>query len=245
MMNAKSPPQLWEEFEELHLRALFRHLRVDCVFDIGANVGQYYTLIRDRVGFRGPIISYEPIPELASRLRTGTQADRDWHVEEKALDRESGETDFNIMASHPFSSLKKPRDVETSRFRNMNRVSRVVKIQTSTLALEFQKYSALVGFTRPFLKMDTQGNDLAVVEGAGSFIERFVGLQSELSIRRIYENTLYYHEVIDHYIKKGFVLSALVPNAGHFPDLIEIDCIMYRGNTRLTERVPWLAMPWC
>jgi hypothetical protein len=35
--------------------------------------------------------------------------------------------------------------------------------------------------------------------------------------------------VIQKYTALGFVLSALVPNnGGHFPDLLEIDCIMYR-----------------
>jgi hypothetical protein len=84
-------------------------------------------------------------------------------------------------------------------------------------------------FQRPFLKMDTQGNDVRVFDGAGDSIGEFVGLQSELSIRKIYHDTGFYFETINHYMEKGFVVSALVPNnAGHFPDLIEIDCIMYQ-----------------
>ncbi len=35
--------------------------------------------------------------------------------------------------------------------------------------------------------MDTQGNDLAVARGAGDRLSRFVGLQSELAIKKIYE----------------------------------------------------------
>ena len=71
--------------------------------------------------------------------------------------------------------------------------------------------------------------DHDVVEGAGELIRQFVGLQSELSIRRIYSGTYYFDEVLRRYKEFGFVVSALVPNnSGHFPDLVEIDCIMYR-----------------
>jgi hypothetical protein len=56
----------------------------------------------------------------------------------------------------------------------------------------------------------------------------FVGLQSEMGIRGIYEGSPNYREMLDFYESKGFVLSAFVPNnEGHFPDLVEIDCIMY------------------
>jgi hypothetical protein len=38
-------------------------------------------------------------------------------------------------------------------------------------------------------------------------------------------------ETLQAYEAQDFRLSALVPNtAGHFPDLHEIDCIMYRAS---------------
>ena len=79
--------------------------------------------------------------------------------------------------------------------------------------------------------MDTQGFDVNVVSGAGESIQGFVGLQSELAIKRIYEQSAGYQEAIGVYEKAGFGLSALVPNnAGHFPMLVEIDCIMVRND---------------
>jgi hypothetical protein len=52
-------------------------------------------------------------------------------------------------------------------------------------------------------------------------------LQSELSFKKLYEDSHYYHQAIQEYQRYGFELSALVPNnSGHFPWLVEMDCIM-------------------
>ena len=80
--------------------------------------------------------------------------------------------------------------------------------------------------------MDSQGNDLDIAVGAGAKLDEFVGLQSELAIKRIYANAPSYDDALKFYQEKGFILSAFVPNnAGHFPYLIETDCIMFRKET--------------
>jgi hypothetical protein len=77
--------------------------------------------------------------------------------------------------------------------------------------------------------MDTQGHDVSVAVGAGDRLSDFVGLQSELAIQRLYEDVPSYEEALEFYRGRGFELSALVPNnLGHFPRLLEIDCIMFR-----------------
>jgi FkbM family methyltransferase len=223
--------ELWYVFEDAQLRRFFEYFQVDCVFDVGANEGQYAEKLRNGVGFRGVIISFEPIPELARRLRAKAKKDAKWYVEELALDREEGTGIFNIMASNQFSSLLPPSHDDVDIFARQNQVIERVQVKKSTVALELEKYSSLASFGNPFLKLDTQGNDLSVVEGAGQSLNRFVGLQSELSIRQLYEGAPSYLEVIEHLRRKGFELNALVPNnAGHFPRLVEIDCIMYRRD---------------
>jgi len=58
-----------------------------------------------------------------------------------------------------------------------------------------------------------------------------VGLQSELAIKKIYESSVDFRDALTFYQSLGFELSALVPNnAGYFPVLIEIDCIMGRKD---------------
>ena len=48
-------------FEQDHLRKLLAALKVDCVFDVGANVGQYASMLRHQAKYKGRIISFEPL----------------------------------------------------------------------------------------------------------------------------------------------------------------------------------------
>jgi FkbM family methyltransferase len=225
------PKQIPLLFEERHLRLFFHCFRIDCVFDVGANLGQYATMIRQRARFTGPIISYEPNPEIAPMLRDKAQCDKDWYVEEVALSCESGNRNFNVMANDQMSSLNQPQDKETDLFVEATEIVRRVPVQVSTLSDELEKYRKLIHFERPFLKIDTQGHDLQVARGAGDKLSDFVGIQTELAVRRIYAETPRYDEAINFYTDRGFVISAFVPNnEGNFPYLIETDCIMFRGS---------------
>ena len=215
-------------FEEAHLQRFFKHYTVDCVFDVGANEGQYATMLRQKVGYQSDIISFEPIPAAAEILRQKSRKDPRWHVEQIALDRLPGKATFNVMEGKKFSSLHTPSQAEVDLFQNTNRVAERISVETATLKGIFDKYKKLLDFKRPFLKMDTQGHDLEVAQGAADVLRSFVGLQSELSIKKIYNDIPDYKTVIDYYLSEGFELSAFVPNnEGHFPRLIEIDCIMY------------------
>jgi FkbM family methyltransferase len=217
-------------FEKEHLKRFVTELKVDCVFDVGANDGQYAEMLRE-IGFLGPIISFEPIPELAKQIRERAQRDVNWYAEEIALDDSEHTASFNVMQSSQFSSLKTPSHAETTRFEKENSIAYALEIKTALLSSYFDRYQAQLGFQRPFLKMDTQGNDLAVARGAGSRLSSFVGLQSELAIKRIYASADDYRTALDFYHDAGFELSAFVPNnLGHFPVLIEIDCIMFNSK---------------
>jgi FkbM family methyltransferase len=215
--------------EREHLRRFLSYFEVDCVFDVGANAGQYARMLRNEVGYEGFIISYEPIPQHAAALREMAKGDDKWFVEEMALDESPGTAVFNIMAGDQFSSLHGVSETGSSLFREQTRLDRRIQVCTSTVAEQVTKYRAQLAYRRPFLKMDTQGHDDAVVRGAGAVLADFVGLQSELAVKRLYEGGPSFEESLDLYRRSGFELSAFVPNnAGHFPWLLEIDCIMYR-----------------
>ncbi len=194
-------------FQWEHLRSFFKHFEVDCVFDVGGNVGQYAAMLRTQVGYRGDIISYEPVPELAAKLRAAAALDPRWLVEEVALDASEGSASINVFASDTFSSLHDVAALAHQQFRDKVTLTRRIPVRTATLATELAKYQARLGFSRPFLKMDTQGHDVRVAMGAGSQLRSFIGLQSELAIKRLYEDAPGYEEALDYYRSQGFELE--------------------------------------
>jgi FkbM family methyltransferase len=222
----------WQIHERLFLRKLFTWANVDCVFDVGANIGQYATLLRREVGFKGAIISIEPVPENAALLREQARGDKLWLIEEVALSDTSGERELNVTVDTQASSLNKSRPDITEMVGAHFAVTRQCPVRSELLSSVYWRYANELGFKRPFLKMDTQGHDLAVITGAGSDLQHFIGLQSELSVVPLYENTPDYRTALGILEDAGFTLSAIVPNnAGHFPRLFEFDCIMI--NKRL------------
>jgi hypothetical protein len=171
-------------------------------------------------------------------LREKASRDALWFVEQVALDASPGTRDFRVMSDSEFSSFHVASRGGVAMFDRKMQTTRVISVQTSTLQAEHAKYSSKFHFERPFLKIDAQGHDVAVASGAGEGLSRFVGLQSELSIRHIYDETPSFIEALGFYQERGFVLSALVPNnAGHFPYLVEIDCIML--NARALPQDPF------
>jgi FkbM family methyltransferase len=217
-------------YAEYELQQFLRHFEVDCVFDVGANAGQYATLLRERLRYQGLIISFEPIPTLAQVLREKARNDANWFVEELALDRQSGSARFNVMTNPVFSSLLEPSNID-SPFIGQNTIDDQIEVKTSTLRTEYLKFKERLNFRRPFLKMDTQGNDLTIAQSGNEHLKEFVGIQSELAIRNLYKGSAAYNKTLAFYADNGFELSALIPNNKRYsPDLIEIDCIMFQKS---------------
>ena len=201
------------------------------MFDIGANEGQYASMLRRAARYSGQIVSFEPAPDMASILRRKAGKDQRWKVEEIAVASSPGRQDFNVMKASAFSSLSSPRHDEVAIFRNQNLPVQRISVETDTLSRVYARLKAELGFQRPFLKLDTQGFDVEIVKSGRDIMRDFVGLQSELSIRPIYEHSVDFRQAISFYQELGFEMSALVPNnAGCFPLLVEMDCIMVRAD---------------
>jgi FkbM family methyltransferase len=223
--------KLHEVWEQRHLDRLLKQYQVDCVFDVGANYGQYAEILRRKARFEGLIISFEPMPAAAAALREKSKGQRNWVIEEAALAGTDGHCSFNIMKSSQLSSLSVPRHDEVDIFRGTNRVEEMVSVRTENLATAYRRLKEAHQFQRPFLKLDTQGFDVEIVSSAKNILREFIGFQSELAVKKLYANSVDFRSAIALYQECGFQLSAFVPNnAGHFPQLIETDCIMVRDD---------------
>ncbi|HEY8031084.1 MAG TPA: FkbM family methyltransferase [Methylocella sp.] len=213
--------------EDDFLERFFQYFDIDCVFDVGANVGQFARKIRRKLNYKGRIISFEPMPDTAARLRREAENDGLWSVEEVALDNVNRRATFNIMQDTEYSSLRIPECGDIGIHAEPTNIVSTIEVETKTLSEYYKKYKNIYGFYRPYLKIDAQGNDLEIVKGGYDVIRNFVGLQIELAFKRIYAGSASYRDAIDYYESLDFEISALVPNnGGTFPYLYEMDCIM-------------------
>ena len=217
--------------EILALRRFLSTFGIDAVFDVGANAGQYATMLRREVGYRGLIFSFEPNPDVCARLQKRAAGDPLWHVFNMALSDSDGVVPFHIMAADQFSSIEKPAEAMEAIFVERNKVERVVDMQCRRIDNLLPELRARHSFTRPFLKMDTQGHDRAVCEGAGDRVAEMLGVQTELAVRSLYAGGTDYRVMIAWLEERGFIPNAFFANnKGHFPLLVEMDGIFVRAD---------------
>jgi FkbM family methyltransferase len=213
------------------LSQLMSTFSVDCVFDVGANEGQYATMIRKDVGYKGDLVSFEPLPRERELVRQRAARDPRWHVEEVAISDKDGTADFNVAYGSEFSSLSTPVEAMQDEFSGSARPREVIQVKTENLATTVQRLESKLGFRRPFLKLDTQGFDHHIITNAGAALNKFVGIQTELAVAPLYEHSTPYLEALRQYADLGFRPCAFFPNNyGHFPHLYEIDCVMLRED---------------
>lgn len=219
---------------EAHLRAVLPMLGVDCVIDVGGHWGEFGTRIRD-AGFKGRIVSFEPVPSNVERLTEVARHDPDWIVRHAALGRKSGRLRLNITQNTQFSSFREPLAATLAEMphaavesRNDVEVLRLDDVFDDLLP----RPDSLV-----FLKLDTQGWDLEVLAGSTASLGRVVGLQSEISVRAIYEGMPSYLEALAAMQDLGYELTGLFPVARDSRlRLVEMDCVMIRTGPK--ESVP-------
>ncbi len=190
---------------------LFHLHKVDCVLDVGANRGQYADFLRQQVGFQGPIISFEPLPHLVDNLMERSHNDPHWTIQPYALGSTSEDKMINVMTSDTFSSFLNPTEKDFSDFSHLNTVEHQENVKIRTLSEVSSTLSSLQKSHHPFLKLDTQGYDLEVIEGTGPLLSKFVGLQTEVPILKIYEQMPDLHHVIDYLGNLGFDCAGIFP----------------------------------
>jgi FkbM family methyltransferase len=213
------------------LGKMLRLLEIDCVLDVGANTGQYHDFLRDQVGYRGKIVSFEPIPAHVELLRARAASDHDWLIEGYALGSTPGHAEFNVMASTQFSSFLKPDNSKVQMFETLNETRQRVQVQVRRLDDVLPGLEERIQVKSLYLKLDTQGFDLEVIKGAGAHLAKISALQTEASVVPIYDGAPGYATTIATLGDLGFDVSGIFPNnPSHFPRLIEFDCYMIRRS---------------
>lgn len=173
---------------------------IDCIFDVGANVGQYARDIRG-IGFQGRIESFEPMSEAFRVLQQNAAPHRNWNVHNFALGDEASEKSLNISANGPSSSFLPLSDDARNAEIALGYVEQE-RVKVKRLDDVFPQIRG--DAKRFFLKVDTQGFEKQVIDGAEKSLSEFVGLQIELSLTRQYEGELLASQFLDFMDGRGF-----------------------------------------
>ena len=211
----------------LHLRAVLAHQNIDCILDVGANVGQYHDFLRDKVLYGGPIVSFEPVSRNIDRLHERARFDSAWHIEGYALGAAEGTLPLNVMVSDQFSSFLEPDNSRVKDYDGLNVPSRTETVAVKTVDGVLPELRKRLGFRRPYLKLDTQGFDIEVLEGARQSLPGIPALQSEASVIGIYKGMPGYVDTIRYLDERGFDITGLYPvSRDSSLRLVEFDCVM-------------------
>lgn len=203
--------------------------QVDLVLDVGANDGGYGRALR-RGGYAGDIVSFEPLTDAYERLKQLAAIDARWYVAPRmAIGSKRGECRINIAGNSRSSSILSMDE------RHMLAApdSKYVGSEIVTICpLDEFRHEVVEQARTPFLKIDTQGFEMPVLEGATGLLGRVVGVQLELSLTKLYEGQVLYEDIIRWLCDHGFVLWNVIPGFVD-PDngrLLQMDGIFFRSS---------------
>ncbi len=187
--------------------ALMRTRGINLVLDVGANTGQFGGSLRS-LGYRGRIVSFEPLNDAFATLEKTIAGDPNWTCHNFAL----GDTDtvatINIAANSQSSSFLP----YTERALRVEPSIAFTGTQQTTMR---RRDGILEAVARPadnlYLKIDAQGYEMKILEGASGVIDRFRLVQIETSFFQVYQGEVLIADMIKHMESLGFRIVGMEP----------------------------------
>lgn len=173
-----------EEFETLC--AMLRTIGTPLVVDIGANRGGFGRTLYGG-GFTGRILSFEPLPDAHEELvKVAARTNLGWSVAPAvAISESSGDAAFHIAGNSSSSSLMEMDDLHRT-IAPLSAPVRTINVAMATLD-EALAAAGISGSEPLFLKIDTQGSEGRVLDGAERTLSQVIGMRVEMSFASLYQ----------------------------------------------------------
>ena len=170
------------------------------IFDVGANCGQYAAeLLSIRPNLS--VVSFEPLKDAHRAL--STSARRNWRVAERmALGARSEEMDINVAGNSVSSSLLVMGEKHVLASPTSQNVG-IERVKVHRLDEIIDSYADANDAI--YLKVDTQGYEAQVLDGAKGCLGRIVALQLEMSLRPLYDGQILLTGLMERAADAGFV----------------------------------------
>ena len=190
------------------MQALIAAQHVDLVLDVGANAGQYARSLR-AAGYQGEILSFEPLSDAWAQCAASAAADPRWKLAPRmALGARDGEVEIHVAKNSASSSLLPMREIHRQAAPESEYIGREV---VALRRLDGAAAEAVTRAAHVLLKIDTQGYELEVLAGASGILDRIHGIQVEMSLTPLYENSAMMIDVLRMLEERGFAPHAILP----------------------------------
>ena len=164
-------------------------------------------------------------------LEASAAADARWDAVHLALGADNKDAVINVAGNNATSSSILPmldRHLESAPTSAYVRTEHVRQRQLDDILPDLG-----VGFEdRIFLKLDVQGYEQAVLDGAEGLLasEELVGLQTELSLTPLYEGGVDWRDAIDRVLRAGLTLMSLDPGWTDFSSgqMLQAEAVFFR-----------------
>lgn len=184
---------------------IIENQNINCILDIGANTGQYGVYMRN-YGYPHKILSFEPLNTAFQSLKTSAAKDHNWQTYNYALGDENTSIDINVAKNSSSSSILDMLPAHLDSAPHSKYVSKET-IEVKTLDSVFDELCTKKDHI--MLKIDTQGYEKHVIDGAETSLKYIDMIQLEMSIVPLYENEMLFRAMIDYLEQRGFKLYSL------------------------------------
>ena len=217
------------KYPELDLRRrkkLLDHHGITKILDVGANNGQY-GLQTIKLGFKGTIVSFEPVKSVFEDLKSNSDKFNSWEAYNFGSGDITKEAFIHISENTYSSSLL---EIMPNHVKNAP-ASKIIDTELISIEKLDDVFNNYVNDNdEVLLKIDVQGFEKNVLKGAEQSLKRIKGIQIEMSIEELYKNEMLYMDMINYLNSFGYSLHSL--ENGFYNDetgkLLQVDGLFFR-----------------
>ena len=189
-----------DNFISLKRKSIIQSRGINIVLDVGASEGHYALGLR-RMGYRGRIISFEPLSSSFEILQRKMEADPLWSCKKLAIGAYDGEAEINVAGRITSSSLLPilPLHINTCPESAYISKEKVIVARIDSLVEKWIKPS-----DKLLLKADVQGYEKQVLQGAEKAMDYVWAVELELSFLPLYDGAHLAYEMLDYLKNMNF-----------------------------------------
>jgi FkbM family methyltransferase len=199
---------------------------VENVLDVGANVGQFGRELR-RAKFAGRIVSVEPLGAAYRELEAELADDSAWQAERAAVSDRPGTLTINVAGNSVSSSVLPMRSEHVDAAPAARYVT-TEEVPATTVDDLVERHG--LDPARTLLKIDVQGYEKSVLDGAVQTLPRFAAVRTEMSLVPLYDGQALMPEIMAYLNERGFDLWFLERGFTdpHTRRMLQLDGVFFR-----------------